>query len=141
VETKAQHEVKELFGQVDLADPTGSLPLSDKEENEVVIGKIDDDYLKKLYLVGMIHRREQERNEVEVKYERDPVARKTLEDSVVRSGYQANVLMNTFWFGVRAVYDLWQEQGIGVRGDWNLVREIEKDDSFGKFLLKRISGQ
>jgi hypothetical protein len=114
--------ITNILGQIEsldlkMGEPPTKLRRSDRE-----LAVIKDDFLKKLFLLGMLERREESRTRSDAGYESDDDSQLELTRRTAEHESLADALMALFWHLVRAQYELWEVGSIGVRKGWVVVQ-------------------
>lgn len=114
---EARQWLDEIMREVDSVDPTMMAPLEERRPNEKVICTVTDPTLRKLFILGLIYRRDQKRAEVDFQYEKNQSAMQLQ----IRSFDRAHLCFALFWAAVHETFDIWKLESIGLRSDWTIV--------------------
>jgi len=113
---------KTLLEEVEATEPESFPPAHEIANGEQVLeGVTVSDFARRAYSLSRYYARERDRAEVEHKYtsyKEDPcdAAHAALREFDAK----VSLLMEIFWLSVRQ--RCWQEENIGVRGGWVIVR-------------------
>lgn len=131
----------ELLGEVDTFDATLFPPSYKLEEGDRVLAVVEDPWLRKCYSLMRHYHRQMKFLAVDREYHS---AEDVMADTEVgEMKYKYDTLNQILWASVRARYNAYHAESIGLREDWQLVESQPDDDSdpFKAMFLAMMRGR
>lgn len=115
--------VEQLFDEVNMAEPDMFKPQTDLHEGDVELGKIEDKFMRQLYSLAQLHRRDEQLARAEAQFvdREDNEAVDKVIQIITSNDDAADVLMALFWYCIRQHFQHWSG-GLGVRKGWVAVQ-------------------
>lgn len=137
MKTQTDQLITEFFDELNVEESSSFTPTGDTKPTEEKILIMEDETLKKLYSLYTFYTREAELAKVSLQYApNDQSTRVNAERLVGKS----EVLRELFWYLLKERYpELWNEDGIGIRTGWIIVRRNEPN--IGKILGDLFGGK
>lgn len=124
--TQGEQWVRNLVDEIAMADPQMMQPKRPIAEGEKLQATVEDEFMQKVFSLGMTYSRERDMHQLEFGYAAEDDRQQLMRAAWV-AGDKAKILFDLFWSYIRESADLCSNVSLGLRENWQVVT-FQQDD-------------